>query len=99
MVPTACRRTRRTRRTRWARPLLVLYPLAMTWALVYTAEHYFIDCVVGWIYAIAAFVAVSWVADRYQVRGFTLVRRPTAEPAPARRPQLQPAGTRSQESP
>src|SRR5581483_5230385 len=52
-------------RSRWARPLLVLYPLAMAWALVYSAEHYVIDCVVGWIYAIVAFGAVTWVAERY----------------------------------
>jgi len=86
-------------RSRWARPLLALYPLAMVWALVYTAEHYVIDCLVGWIYAIVAFVAVSWVADRYELRGFALVRRPSVEPAPALRPRLQPGGTRSPESP
>ena len=86
-------------RSRWARPLLVLYPLAMTAALVYSAEHYFIDCIVGWIYAVVAFGAVSWVADRYEVRGLALVRRVTAEPAPALRPRLRPGGTRSPESP
>lgn len=86
-------------RSRWARPLLVLYPLAMTWALVYSAEHYVIDCVVGWIYAIVAFAAVTWVAERYEWRGLRPVSRATAEPTPALRPRLQPGGSRSPESP
>ena len=33
---------------RWARPLLALYPLAMAFALVYTAEHYLFDILLGW---------------------------------------------------
>lgn len=51
---------------RWARPLLAVYPLAMTWALVYTGEHYVVDCVLGWIYAVAVFLAVRWWFDRRQ---------------------------------
>jgi hypothetical protein len=86
-------------RSRWTRPLLVLYPLAMSWALVYSAEHYVIDCLVGWIYAIGAFVFVSWAAERYEVRGVRLVRRSTAEQEPARRPRLQPGGSSSTELP
>jgi membrane-associated phospholipid phosphatase len=31
-----------------ARPFLVLYPLWMTFALVYSGEHYFVDVLVGW---------------------------------------------------
>lgn len=85
-------------RSRRARPLLVLYPLAMTWALVYSAEHYVIDCLVGWIYAIVAFAAVTWAAERYELRGARLVRRATAEPVRALRPQLQPGGSSSPES-
>ena len=49
---------------RWARPLLALYPVAMAWALVYTGEHYVVDCVAGWIYAVAVFVGVNAVLDR-----------------------------------
>jgi len=37
---------RRVRR-RW-RPLLVAYPLVMAFALVYSAEHYVIDILLGW---------------------------------------------------
>jgi hypothetical protein len=36
----------------------------MTAALVYTAEHYVSDCLLGWVYALAAFAAVNAVADR-----------------------------------
>jgi len=49
---------------RWARPLLAVYPVAMAWALVYTGEHYVVDCLAGWLYAIVAYVAVNEVFDR-----------------------------------
>jgi PAP2 superfamily len=44
---------------RWARVLLALYPLAMAFALVYTAEHYFVDILLGWIYTLVAYWAVT----------------------------------------
>ena len=53
---------------RWARPLLVAYPLAMAFALVYTAEHYLVDILLGWAYTLAAFWVVSRVADRNRVK-------------------------------
>ena len=40
-------------RRRW-RPLLVAYPLIMAFTLVYTAEHYVVDILLGW--ALAAVV-------------------------------------------
>lgn len=50
---------------RWARPVLAVYPLAMAWALVYTGEHYVVDCVAGWAYALVIFFAVeAWFARR-----------------------------------
>jgi hypothetical protein len=49
---------------RWARPLLALYPLAMAFALVYTAEHYVVDILLGWAYTVAAVWVVDRVADR-----------------------------------
>jgi hypothetical protein len=48
----------------WGRVLLALYPWAMAFALVYTAEHYFSDILLGWAYCAVAFVAVNRVADR-----------------------------------
>ena len=47
---------------RWVRPLLVLYPIAMAFALVYTAEHYLADVLLGWIYTVAAVWAVAHIA-------------------------------------
>jgi membrane-associated phospholipid phosphatase len=62
---------------RWSRPLLALYPPAMVFALVYTGEHYVVDCVAGWGYALATFFGVNaffaWRARR--------VVAPDAEPA------------------
>ena len=49
---------------RWARPVLAVYPVAMAWALVYTGEHYVVDCVAGWVYAVVVFVGVNLVFDR-----------------------------------
>ena len=62
---------------RYVRPLLALYPLAMTVALVYLGEHYAVDCIAGWIYALAAFVSVNWAFERHARRALRL------EPAPA----------------
>ncbi len=53
---------------RWVRPLLAVYPLAMAFALVYLGEHYLVDCVAGWIYAVVAFVAVNVVFARRDQR-------------------------------
>jgi membrane-associated phospholipid phosphatase len=61
----------------WARVPLALYPVAMSFALVYTAEHYVVDCIAGWIYATFAFVTVNLYFER--------VRKPrrALEPEPA----------------
>lgn len=44
----------------WARPLLMLYPLAMGVALMATGEHYFFDVILGWLYAGAVMAAWAW---------------------------------------
>jgi hypothetical protein len=53
---------------RWGRPLLALYPVAMTWALAYTAEHYVVDALLGFAYTVVAVWAVNraaaWLAAR-----------------------------------
>jgi membrane-associated phospholipid phosphatase len=43
----------------WLRVPLALYPVAMAFALVYTAEHYFVDILLGWIYTLIAYWAVT----------------------------------------
>ena len=53
---------------RWARVLLALYPLAMTYALVYTSEHYVVDILLGWLYTLIAFWAVNRLFDRLAER-------------------------------
>jgi membrane-associated phospholipid phosphatase len=57
---------------RWTRPLLVLYPPAMAFSLVYGGEHYVIDCLAGWVYALGAFVAVNWAFERRARRAAAL---------------------------
>lgn len=57
-------------------PLLALYPLAMAFALVYFAEHYLSDILLGWVYAVFAYWVVSKVAD-------LLEQRRAQEPEPA----------------
>jgi hypothetical protein len=47
---------------RWVRPLLAAYPVAMAFALVYTAEHYVVDILLGWAYALVAVWVVGRVA-------------------------------------
>jgi membrane-associated phospholipid phosphatase len=51
-------------RRRWI-PVLVLYPLAMTFTLVYAGEHFFVDILVGWAYVALTFVVVgAWERRR-----------------------------------
>ncbi|MFI5491125.1 phosphatase PAP2 family protein [Actinoplanes sp. NPDC051859] len=49
-------------------PLLLAYPLAMTFTLVYSGEHYIIDVLVGWAYVGGVFLLVGalerWWRDR-----------------------------------
>lgn len=46
------------------RPLLIAYPLIMAFTLVYTAEHYVIDILLGWLLAAVVLVALR----RYEAR-------------------------------
>jgi membrane-associated phospholipid phosphatase len=48
------------------RGLLAVYPVAMAFALVYMAEHYVVDILLGWIYAVTAFWAVNRLAERIE---------------------------------
>jgi membrane-associated phospholipid phosphatase len=63
-------------RSRW-RHLLWLYPPAMTFALVYSGEHYVVDVVAGWIYAAVIYFAIEWALDRVP---FSSRRTRTAHP-------------------
>jgi hypothetical protein len=49
------------------RPLLVAYPLAMAFVLVYSAEHFVVDILLGWALAVAVSAAMS-VADSWWLR-------------------------------
>jgi membrane-associated phospholipid phosphatase len=64
-------------RRRWW-PLLLAYPLAMTFTLVYCGEHYMLDVFVGWAYVGIAFLVVG-LAERLWRR----YRPATAPPAAA----------------
>jgi membrane-associated phospholipid phosphatase len=67
-------------RTRW-RWLLVLYPLAMGFTLVYTGEHYVLDLLAGAAYALAAHYALrAWERRRERTRP-----APDSEPAEGQR--------------
>jgi membrane-associated phospholipid phosphatase len=60
---------------RWTRPLLAAYPPAMAFALVYSGEHYVVDCLAGWVYAVGCFLVVNlWFERRTK-------RAPALEPA------------------
>ena len=68
--------------TRGWRPLLVAYPLAMAFVLVYSAEHFVVDILLGW--ALAAIVSLvfalfdAWWSRR---RGSKSAIADAAEPA------------------
>jgi hypothetical protein len=60
----------RVRRLWW--PLLLAYPLSMTFTLVYTAEHWVIDVLVGWVYVGLVFLVVGAGERWWARRGRTL---------------------------
>jgi len=53
--------------TRW-RWLLIVYPLAMGFALVYLGEHYAFDVLLGWLYAVVVYVGGSWLWNQWEFR-------------------------------
>jgi hypothetical protein len=63
------------RSTRWGRPLLALYPAAMAFALVYTAEHYLVDILLGWAYTLLAIWIVGRIASALERRKLATVPR------------------------
>ncbi|WP_372481217.1 phosphatase PAP2 family protein [Mycolicibacterium lacusdiani] len=42
------------------RPVLVAYVLIMAFTLVYTAEHYVVDILLGWAFAAVVALAINW---------------------------------------
>lgn len=52
----------------WLRWTCLAYALAMSLVLVYTGEHYVIDVILGWIYAIATFLVVGLIRARLGLR-------------------------------
>jgi membrane-associated phospholipid phosphatase len=48
----------------WWRALLVAYALAMACTLVYSADHFVFDVLLGWSYVVIAFVVVNWLRAR-----------------------------------
>ncbi|WP_412542417.1 phosphatase PAP2 family protein [Longispora sp. K20-0274] len=67
-------------RKRWI-PVLVLYPLAMTFTLVYSGEHWIIDVLVGWLYVGVTF-AVCALAERWWARRRARRATEAREPVP-----------------
>jgi PAP2 superfamily len=55
-----------SRAGRLVRVALAGYTLAMGFSLVYTAEHYVSDVLLGWLYAAAAFAAVTLAVRRHR---------------------------------
>jgi membrane-associated phospholipid phosphatase len=50
---------------KWMRPLLAALPIAMTFALVYSGEHYFIDVLCGWGLVALALTGGWWLRQHY----------------------------------
>jgi membrane-associated phospholipid phosphatase len=59
----------------WLRAILVAYPLAMAFTLVYGGEHYVFDVLLGWIYAVAVYSAVTAI-ERASARRRLRARKP-----------------------
>jgi hypothetical protein len=64
-----------------ARAVCLLYACAMSFALVYTGEHYVFDVLLGWLYAIAAFLAVGACRRAWARRSERRSAEPATDPA------------------
>jgi membrane-associated phospholipid phosphatase len=61
-------------------PVLAAYPLAMTFTLLYTGEHWAIDILVGWIYVIGVLLLVGG-AERWWTSVGGLGRQEQRQPS------------------
>jgi hypothetical protein len=52
----------------WVRALTFAYVLLMAVTLVYTGEHYVIDILLGWVYAVVVYVAVTKAEEAWARR-------------------------------
>ena len=88
-------------RWRWW-PLLLSYPLAMTFTLVYCGEHYMIDVLAGWAYVGATFLLVGLAERGWRRWQAARARAATPEgdrvPAPRVRPVPDPSATPSSDA-
>lgn len=71
-----------TVRKRWW-PLLLAYPLAMTFTLVYSGEHYMTDVLVGWFYVVVTMVGVSAAERAWAAWKQRQATSPATLPTPA----------------
>jgi membrane-associated phospholipid phosphatase len=65
----------------WARAGLLAYALFMAFTLVYSAEHYVSDILLGWLYAAGVVAAVGWWRRRREARRPEPESEPVPEPA------------------
>ncbi len=69
-----------SRAGRW-RILLVVYALAMAFTLVYTADHFVFDILMGWAYAIVVYAGFSWFWRRkHPLQGGSATPKPVVTP-------------------
>jgi hypothetical protein len=72
------------RKHKWLRPLVALYPLAMAFSLVYGAEHYVSDILLGWLYTVVTLIAARALVRWWKARPAPAERAPAPEPAYAK---------------
>ncbi len=53
---------------RWVRVILVVYLVGMAFALVYSAEHFVIDILIGYVYTVVVYLLLEQVFDWWQSR-------------------------------
>jgi PAP2 superfamily len=61
------------RKRKWLRPLVALYPLLMAFSLVYGAEHYVSDILLGWGYCLLAVYGGRALIRRWSQRRAAMV--------------------------
>jgi membrane-associated phospholipid phosphatase len=75
---------------RWRVPFL-LYALAMAFTLVYTAEHFVVDILLGWAYALIVYFSATRFWRWRDARAAERAHAPPAQPPPRARAAEEPA--------
>jgi membrane-associated phospholipid phosphatase len=64
----------------WSKAVWAFWPILITWVVIVTANHYWVDAALGWLVALAA-AGIAWQLARARPEAWSF-RTPATAPAP-----------------